>query len=44
MIVNTGSEPVALPSDSRLLLASVPDAVAEGRLAGDAAVWLDLRG
>jgi alpha-glucosidase len=44
MIVNTGSEPVALPEDARVLLASVPDAVTDGRLAGDAAVWLDLRG
>jgi alpha-glucosidase len=43
MVVNTGSSPVALPEDAIVLLESAPGAVAGGRLAGDAAVWLDLR-
>lgn len=38
--VNVGSEPVALPDTGRVLVASVPGALADGQLAGDSAVWL----
>jgi alpha-glucosidase len=44
LVLNTGSSSVPLPSDATVLLASVPDAVANGQLSGNASVWLDERG
>lgn len=39
-IANTGAGPVSLPAGARVLLASSPDAVADGSLAPNCAVWL----
>jgi alpha-glucosidase len=44
LVLNTGSSSVPLPSDASVLLASVPDAVDNGQLSGNASVWLDERG
>ncbi|WP_344881186.1 glycoside hydrolase family 13 protein [Zhihengliuella alba] len=41
VVLNTGTGPVPLPA-GRLLLESVPGAVAEGALAPDATVWLEV--
>ncbi|PZF58170.1 alpha-amylase [Curtobacterium sp. MCSS17_008] len=42
VVANTGAEPVTLP-DGDVLVASVPDAVRDGMLQRDAAVWVRLR-
>ena len=39
VVANTGAEPVALPAGT-IVLRSVPDAVQDGALAPDAAVWI----
>lgn len=39
VMLNLGDEPLALP-DGRVIARSLPEAAADGRLAGNAAVWL----
>jgi alpha-glucosidase len=40
VLVNFGRKPLELPADTRVLLASEPAAVIDGRLTPDTAVWL----